>query len=215
MAVAEAEVCFTFDGACFGCNRICQSQAFDKISRLLHFIRLHLSLSAQHPRVSLLGIEESEIPIILAAAEQLLGEESEFRQELVRGILFAEGEFQGVSREFLFFSNRCLSTLDYSDQTRDLLNWHMLSPHHNPNQTLSPLRSLVLRRCRNHRKRSPVLLQLVLVCKHRRRDSTSCKKASSIIPALGTVRSGWTYLKIKWPRWKLPTQQLRHRTTKR
>ncbi|KAI0000447.1 hypothetical protein BJV77DRAFT_1063863 [Russula vinacea] len=74
-----------------------ESQAFDKISRLLHFIRLHLSLSAQHPRVSTLGIDDSEVPVILAAAEQLLGEESEIRQELVRGLLYGEGEFQGVS----------------------------------------------------------------------------------------------------------------------
>jgi hypothetical protein len=106
VAIADAEVCFMLDGACFGCNRICQSQAFDRISRLLHFIRLHLSLSAQHPRVSALGIEDSEIPIILAAAEQLLGEESELRQELVRGILFAEGEYQGVSREFILFKSQ-------------------------------------------------------------------------------------------------------------
>jgi hypothetical protein len=52
--------------------------------------------------VSSLGIEDSEVPIILAAAEQLLGEESEVRQELVRGILSGEGEFEGVSREFFF-----------------------------------------------------------------------------------------------------------------
>ena len=106
VAVADAEVCFMLDDACFGCNRICQSQAFDRVSRLLHFVRLHLSLSAQHPRVSALGIEDSEVPIILAAAEHLLGEESELRQELVRGILFAEGEFQGVSREFILFTSR-------------------------------------------------------------------------------------------------------------
>lgn len=74
-----------------------ESQAYDRISRLLHFIRLHSSLSVRHPRVSSLGIDDSEIPIILAAAEQLLGEESEVRQELVRGILFGEGEFQGIS----------------------------------------------------------------------------------------------------------------------
>lgn len=104
VAIAEAEVCFTLDATCIGCDRICQSQAFDKISRLLHFIRLHLSLSAQHPRVSTLGIDDSEVPVILAAAEQLLGEESEIRQELVRGLLYGEGEFQGVSREFFFKS---------------------------------------------------------------------------------------------------------------
>jgi len=74
-----------------------ESQAFDKASRLLHFIRLHSSLSARHPSVSSLGIEDPEIPIILAAAEQLLGEESEIRHELVRGLLSGDGEFQGVS----------------------------------------------------------------------------------------------------------------------
>ncbi len=97
------------------CDRTCQSQAYDRISRLLHFIRLHSSLSVQHPRVSSLGIDDSEIPVILAAAEQLLGEESEVRQELVRGILFGEGEFQGISRElsFLFHSNRRSSPLDH------------------------------------------------------------------------------------------------------
>jgi len=97
VAVAEAEVCSTLDDVCIGCDRTCQSQAYDRISRLLHFIRLHSSLSVPHPRVSSLGIDDSEIPIILAAAEQLLGEESEVRQELVRGILFGEGEFQGIS----------------------------------------------------------------------------------------------------------------------
>jgi hypothetical protein len=56
--------------------------------------------------VSALGIEDSEVPIILAAAEHLLGEESELRQELVRGILFAEGEFQGVSREFILLKSQ-------------------------------------------------------------------------------------------------------------
>ena len=105
MAVTEAEVCSTLDDVCIGCDRICQSQAYDRISRLLHFIRLHSSLSVRHPRVSSLGIDDSEIPIILAAAEQLLGEESEIRQELVRGILFSEGEFQGISRELGFFQN--------------------------------------------------------------------------------------------------------------
>jgi hypothetical protein len=54
--------------------------------------------------VSTLGIDDSEVPVILAAAEQLLGEESEIRQELVRGLLYGEGEFQGVSREFFFKS---------------------------------------------------------------------------------------------------------------
>jgi len=62
-----------------------------------------LSLSVRHPRASSLGIDDSEIPIILAAAEQLLGEESEVRHELVRGILFGEGDFQGISREFGFY----------------------------------------------------------------------------------------------------------------
>jgi len=157
VAIAEAEVCFTLDGACIGCDRIYQSQAFDKISRLLHFIRLHSSLSVRHPRVSSLGIEDSEIPIILAAAEQLLGEESEVRQELVRGLLYGEGEFQGVSREFFLFSNCRDSTSDYSDQTRDSLIWHMPSQHHKPNQTLTLLRSLVLR-SQSHRMRSLVLL---------------------------------------------------------
>jgi hypothetical protein len=65
----------------------------------LHFIRLHSSLSAGHSTVSSLGLGESEIPIILAAAEQLLGEESEIRQELIRGLLSGEGEFQGISRK--------------------------------------------------------------------------------------------------------------------
>lgn len=60
------------------------------------------SISARHPNVSSLGIEDSEIPIILAAAEQLLGEESEVRQELIRGLLSGEGEFQGVSRGSMF-----------------------------------------------------------------------------------------------------------------
>jgi hypothetical protein len=144
--------------------------------------------------VSSLGIEESEIPIILAAAEQLLGEESEVRHELVRGLLSGEGEFEGVSRESFPPKPQGLSS-DRSDQTRDSSNWRMPSQHHKPSQTLPPLRSLVLR-SQNHRKRRPV--QLVLVGKHRRRgDFTSCKKASSIILALGTVRSGWTFLKIK------------------
>jgi len=74
-----------------------ESQAFDNASRLLHFIRLHSSLSGRHSSVSSLGIEDPEIPIILAAAEQLLGDESEIRHELVRGLLSGEGEFQGVS----------------------------------------------------------------------------------------------------------------------
>jgi len=74
-----------------------ESQAYDRISRLLHFIRLHSSLSAQHPSLSSLDIEDSEIPIILAATEQLLGEESEARQELIRGLLSGEGDFQGIS----------------------------------------------------------------------------------------------------------------------
>lgn len=196
VAIAEAEVCFTLDGMCIGCDRICQSQAFDKISRLLHFIRLHLSLSAQHPRVSSLGIDDSEIPIILAAAEQLLGEESEIRQELVRGLLYGEGEFQGVSREVFFFSNRRGTTFDYSDQTRDSLIWHMPSQLHKPNLTLPLLRNLVLR-SQNHWKRCLVSLKLALVGKNQRRGNfASCKKASSTIP-LRTVKNGWTFLKIK------------------
>lgn len=88
----------TLDALCIISDCICQSQAYDRISRLLHFIRLHSSLSAQHPSLSSLDIEDSEIPIILAAAEQLLGEESEVRQELIRGLLSGEGDFQGVSR---------------------------------------------------------------------------------------------------------------------
>ena len=86
------------DASRFLCDRICQSKTFDRISRLLHFIRLRSSIAARHPSVSSLGIEDSEIPIILAAAEQLLGEESELREELIRGLLSSEGEFQGVSR---------------------------------------------------------------------------------------------------------------------
>ncbi|KAI0305520.1 hypothetical protein B0F90DRAFT_1698692 [Multifurca ochricompacta] len=78
-----------------------ESRAFDKISRLLHFIRLHTSLAARHPSVSSLSLEDSEIPVILAAAEQLLGEESEVRQELIRGLLSGEGEFQGISHSRL------------------------------------------------------------------------------------------------------------------
>ena len=60
------------------------------------------SISARHPSVSALGIEDPEIPIILTAAEQLLGEESEVRRELIRGLLSGEGEFQGVSRGSIF-----------------------------------------------------------------------------------------------------------------
>ncbi len=159
MVVAEAEVCSTLYDVCIGCDRICQSQAYDRISRLLHFIRLHSSLSVRHPRVSSLGIDDSEIPIILAAAEQLLGEESEVRQELVRGILFGEGEFQGISREFgfSFYSNRRESSLDHSEQTRDSLNWHMPSRHRKLNQALTSLKSLRLR-YQNHQKKSRVLL---------------------------------------------------------
>jgi hypothetical protein len=199
---------------CIGCDRTCQSQAYDRISRLLHFIRLHSSLSVRHPRVSSLGIDDSEIPIILAAAEQLLGEESEVRQELVRGILFGEGEFQGISRElgfsFSFESQTHPLTVFNFEQTRDSLNWHMLSRHHKPNQTLMPLKSLNLR-CQNHRKKSPVLLEPVLVGKHRHRgDSTSCKRASSITLLLGTVRSGWMSLKTKRPRRKSPPRRSRH-----
>lgn len=104
VAVADAEVCFTLDGPCISLIVICQSKAYDRISRLLHFIRLHSSLSSQHSSVSSLGIEDSEVPIILAAAELLLGEESEVRQELIRGILFSQGEFQGVSRGFIFLN---------------------------------------------------------------------------------------------------------------
>ena len=157
MAIAEAEVCSTLDGAWIGCDCICQSQAFDRISRLLHFIRLHSSLSARHPRVSLLGIEESEIPIILAAAEQLLGEESEVRQELVRGILSCEGEFQGISRKLILLLRIARTQPLTSNQTRASLNWHMPSQRHKRNQTLPPLRNLVLR-SQNRRKRSPVSL---------------------------------------------------------
>jgi hypothetical protein len=75
-----------------------QSQTFDKVSRLLHFLRLHSSLSSRHPSVSPLGLDDSEISVVLAAAEQLLGEESEVRQLLIRGILSGEGEFEGISR---------------------------------------------------------------------------------------------------------------------
>jgi hypothetical protein len=102
IAIAGAEVCSTLDALCFVCDCICQSKTFDRISRLLHFIRLQSPISARHSTVSSLGIEDSEIPIILAAAEQLLGEESEVRQELIRGLLSGEGEFQGVSRGSIF-----------------------------------------------------------------------------------------------------------------
>jgi len=74
-----------------------ESQTFDKVSRLLHFLRLQDSLSSRHPSVSPLGLEDSEISVVLAAAERLLGEESEVRQLLIRGILSGDGEFQGIS----------------------------------------------------------------------------------------------------------------------
>lgn len=74
-----------------------ESLTFDKVSRLLHFLRLHTSLSSRHPSVSPLGLDDSEVSILLAAAEQLLGEESEVRQVLIRGILSGDGEFQGIS----------------------------------------------------------------------------------------------------------------------
>lgn len=85
---------------CTGRNHFCQSRTFDKISRLLHFLRLHASLSSRHPSVSSLGLGDSEIEVVLAAAERLLGEESEIRQELIRGLFSGEGEFEGISREF-------------------------------------------------------------------------------------------------------------------
>ncbi|KAH8995606.1 hypothetical protein EDB92DRAFT_1845000 [Lactarius akahatsu] len=74
-----------------------ESQTFDKVSRLLHFLRLHASLSSQRPSVSPLGLDDSEIAVVLAAAERLLGEESEVRRLLIRGLLTGEGEFQGIS----------------------------------------------------------------------------------------------------------------------
>ncbi|KAI0268621.1 hypothetical protein BC834DRAFT_968084 [Gloeopeniophorella convolvens] len=74
-----------------------ESLTFTKISRLLHFLRLHSSLSARHPSTSSLDLQESEVPVIFAIVEELLGEESEIRQELIRGLLAGEGEFQGVS----------------------------------------------------------------------------------------------------------------------
>ncbi|KAI9461220.1 hypothetical protein BJY52DRAFT_1117162 [Lactarius psammicola] len=74
-----------------------ESQAFDKVSQLLHFLRLHASISSRHPSVSPLGLGDSEISVLLAAAEQLLGEESEVRRVLIRGLLSGEGEFQGIS----------------------------------------------------------------------------------------------------------------------
>ena len=83
-----------------GRNHFCQSQAFDRVSRLLHFLRLHASLSSRHPSVSPLGLGDSEIQVVLAAAERLLGEESEIRRELIRGLLSGEGEFEGISRGF-------------------------------------------------------------------------------------------------------------------
>jgi hypothetical protein len=87
-----------------GRDHLCQSQAFDKVSRLLHFLRLHASLSSQHPSVSPLGLGDSEIQVLLAAAEQLLGEESEIRRALIHGLLYGEGEFQGISRGFIQLS---------------------------------------------------------------------------------------------------------------
>ncbi|KAH9057325.1 hypothetical protein EDB87DRAFT_1631967 [Lactarius vividus] len=96
VAIAGAEVRTLFDDSCVGCDLFCQSQAFDRISRLLHFLRLHASLSARHSSISPLGLGDSEIPIILAAAERLLGEESDVRRLLIRGLLTGEGEFQGV-----------------------------------------------------------------------------------------------------------------------
>ncbi|KAH9083766.1 hypothetical protein EDB83DRAFT_43884 [Lactarius deliciosus] len=74
-----------------------ESQTFDKVSRLLHFLRLHASLSSRHPNVSPLGLGDSEILVVLAAAERLLGEESEVRRLLIQGLLTGEGEFQGIS----------------------------------------------------------------------------------------------------------------------
>lgn len=56
-------------------------------------------MSSRHPGVSPLDLDDSEISVLLAAAERLLGEESEVRQVLIRGILSGEGEFQGISRE--------------------------------------------------------------------------------------------------------------------
>jgi hypothetical protein len=106
-----------------------------------------------------LGIEDSEIPIILAAAEQVLGEESEARQELVRGLLSGEGEFQGVSRESSYLPQiiRTHHSLDLTDKTHDLLIWGTLLRIHAPNQALLLLKSLVLWR-QYHQRRNPVLL---------------------------------------------------------
>jgi hypothetical protein len=98
VAIAEAEVRTLLGDSCAGRDQFCQSQTFDKVSRLLHFLRLQDSLSSRHPSVSPLGLEDSEISVVLAAAERLLGEESEVRQLLIRGILSGDGEFQGISR---------------------------------------------------------------------------------------------------------------------
>jgi hypothetical protein len=99
IAIAEAEVRTPLGGSCAGRDHFYQSLTFDKVSRLLHFLRLHASLSSRHPSVSPLGLDDSEIEVVLAAAERLLGEESEIRQVLIRGILSGEGEFEGISRE--------------------------------------------------------------------------------------------------------------------
>lgn len=78
-----------------------ESQTFDKVSQLLHFLRLHATLSSRHPSGSPFGLDDSEISIVLAAAERLLGEESEARRVLIRGLLSGEGEFQGISHSRL------------------------------------------------------------------------------------------------------------------
>jgi hypothetical protein len=153
----------------------------------------------------LLDIEDSEIPIILAAAEQLLGEESEIRQELIRGLLSGEGEYQGISRGSPLPSQLATlhHTFNLSDQTRGLSIWLMPLRIRPLNQALLPLKSLDLR-YQNHRKRNPVLLRLVLEVRLRRQDCTSCKQASSITPALRTVRNGWMFLRIRRRRLEFP-----------
>ncbi|OBZ68064.1 hypothetical protein A0H81_11920 [Grifola frondosa] len=73
-----------------------QVEHHQKTTDLLNFLRLHSLLTSGHPAALALDLNESEGVAVYTATEALLGEDQESKADVIRGLLYGEGELQGV-----------------------------------------------------------------------------------------------------------------------
>ena len=96
MAAAKVRKIFSLTFCCKWLI-VYQIAHIERTIQILNFIRLHSLHSSSHPSIQKLNIAEEEASAIYAAVENLLGQESSEKENVISGFFAGEGDIAGVS----------------------------------------------------------------------------------------------------------------------